>query len=80
MHDRSQIVGMMLKAARQIAAYETFAEDAMWCAEMLDGAENSEGAVALRAMVTARRAETALVRQVMKELAAVLARLPLEAT
>ncbi|WP_331288874.1 MULTISPECIES: hypothetical protein [Methylobacteriaceae] len=69
---------MMLKAACQIAAHEEFAEDAMWCANKVEGDENTKGAAALRAMVVARRTETALMREVMGQLATVLARMPLE--
>lgn len=78
MSERSQIVEMMLQAARQIAAQERFAEEAMWCAEMVDGGRNAQGATALRAMVVTRQTEAASMREVMAQLATALARLPVE--
>ncbi|MCG5249626.1 hypothetical protein [Methylorubrum extorquens] len=78
MFERSQIVSMILKAARQIAAHEKFAEEAMWCAEMVDGGRNEQAATALRAMVVTRQTEIAEMREVMAQLAIALAGLPLE--
>ncbi len=78
MSDRSRVVGMMLKATRQIVAREEFVEDAMWCAEMTEITENNEGVAALRAKVVACRIKAALMRDVMGQLATVLTRLPLE--
>ncbi|OHV15155.1 hypothetical protein BK022_21070 [Methylorubrum extorquens] len=69
---------MMLMAARQIASHEAFAEDAVSWMSITERADNEEGAAALRAMVTSRKAEAAIMREVMGHLACVLSEMPIE--
>ena len=78
MPTRSEVVEMMLLAARQIAAHEAFAEDAVSWISVLERAENEEGAMALRARVICCKAETAIMREAMDHLACVLSEMPLE--
>ncbi|KQO86068.1 hypothetical protein ASF33_05345 [Methylobacterium sp. Leaf92] len=80
MPTRSEVVEMMLMAARQIAAHEAFAEDAVSWMSVLERAENEEGAMALRAMVISCKAETVILREAMDHLACILSDMPIEAT
>ena len=80
MPTRSEVVEMMLMAARQIAAHEAFVEDAVSWMSVLERAENEEGAMALRARVISCKAETAIMREAMDHLACILSDMPIETT
>ncbi|KQO99326.1 hypothetical protein [Methylorubrum extorquens] len=80
MPTRSEVVEMMLMAARQIAVREAFAEDAVSWMSVLERAENEEGALELRARVISCKAETAIMREAMDHLACILSDMPIETT
>lgn len=76
---RSEIVELIMRFARQIAAHDALIAEATQCFEMLETMDDKQCKRILQETITARRSEVVDMRRTISRLANLLADMPIEA-
>ncbi|MBA9071825.1 hypothetical protein FHR71_005611 [Methylobacterium sp. RAS18] len=78
MNARPQVVDLMLRSTRQIAAHEALVAEATQCAKMFDNLGDKRSALFLRQIIAIRQAELVDLRGIIARLANILVKMPIE--